>query len=110
MSKTSRTHGEAMVELLRNDPAFADEYLRAALEEAEEPGGKEALLAALRHVAEAQGMAQVAERAGIQRESLYRALSPKGNPTLKTLLAVLGAAGLRLGVTRTPAHGDHVAA
>ena len=48
----------------------------------------------------AQGMAAVAERAGMQREGLYRALSPKGNPTLKTLLAILGGAGLRLAVTR----------
>ncbi len=54
---------------------------------------------ALRQVAEAQGMATVAERAGLQREGLYRALSPKGNPTLKTLL-ILGGAGLRLAVTR----------
>lgn len=58
------------------------------------------LLSALRHVAEAQGMAQVVERAGIQRESLYRALSPKGNPTLKTLLAVSDAACLHLSITR----------
>lgn len=90
----------AAIELLRDDPAFADEYLQAAMEQADEEGGREALLSALRHVAEAQGMAQVAERAGIQRESLYRALSPKGNPTLKTLVAVLEAAGLRLAITR----------
>lgn len=100
MSKASRPHDEAVIEMLRDDPAFADEYLAASLEAIDEPGGKEALLAALRQVAEAQGMATVAERAGIQREGLYRALSPKGNPTLKTLLAILGAAGLRLSVTR----------
>ena len=100
MSNASRPHDEAVVELLREDPAFADEYLAAALEEADEPGGQEALLRALRHVAEAQGMAAVAERAGIPRESLYRALGPKGNPTVKTLLAVLSAAGLHLAVTR----------
>jgi probable addiction module antidote protein len=108
MSRASRPHDESIVELLREDPAFADDYLRAALEESEEPGGHAALLGALRHVAEAQGMALVAERAGIQRESLYRALSPKGNPTLKTLLAVLNAAGLRLAVTK--AGHDGVAA
>jgi DNA-binding phage protein len=45
------------VELLRDDPAFADEYLHAAMEQADEEGGREALLSALRHVAEAQGMA-----------------------------------------------------
>ena len=100
MSKASRPHDEAVIEMLRDDPAFADEYLAASLEAIDEPGGKEALLAALRQVAEAQGMATVAERAGIQREGLYRALSPKGNPTLKMLLAILGAAGLRLSVTR----------
>ena len=96
----SRPHDAAVVELLKADPDIANEYLAAALEESDEPGGQAALLAALRHVAEAQGMAAVAERAGIPRESLYRALGPKGNPTVKTLLAVLGAAGLHLAVTR----------
>ena len=96
----SRPHDAAVVELLKADPEFANEYLAAALEEADETDGQVALLAALRHVAEAQGMAAVAERAGMPRESLYRALGPKGNPTIKTLLAVLGAAGLHLAVTR----------
>lgn len=100
MSRASRPHAEAVIEMLRDDPAFADDYLRAAMEQADQEGGREALLSALRHVAEAQGMAQVAQRAGIQRESLYRALSPNGNPTLKTLVAVLEAAGLRLAITR----------
>ncbi|MES2152634.1 MAG: addiction module antidote protein [Pseudomonadota bacterium] len=100
MNKSFRPHDDAVVELLREDPVFADEYLAAALDEADQDGGRQALLAALRHVAEAQGMATVAERAGIPRESLYRALSPNGNPTVKTLLAVLGAAGLKLRVRR----------
>lgn len=100
MSKASRAHAEAVIEMLRHDPAFADEYLRAAMEQADQEDGREALLSALRHVAEAQGMAQVAERAGIQRDGLYRALSPKGNPTLETLVAVLEAVGLRLAITR----------
>nr|WP_315393099.1 addiction module antidote protein [uncultured Duganella sp.] len=89
--------------MLREDPSFADEYLAAAMDEVNEDGGRQALLAALRHVAEAHGMAVVAERAGIPRDSLYRALSPSGNPTVKTLLAVLDAAGLKLGVHRVPA-------
>ena len=103
MNKTSRPHDDAVVELLREDPSFADEYIAAAMEESDLEGGREALLSALRHVAEAQGMTSVAERAGIPRESLYRALSPNGNPTIKTLLAVLGAAGLKLGVHRIAA-------
>lgn len=100
MARASRPHAEAVVALLRQDPGFADDYLRATLEQADEEGGHAALLAALRHVAEAQGMAKVAERAGIKRESLYRALSPKGNPTMKTLAAILEAAGLRLSIER----------
>lgn len=98
--QSSRPHDDAVVEMLRSDPTFADEYLSVAMNEADQPGGREALLAALRHVAEAQGMATVAERAGLPRESLYRALSPKGNPTIKTLLAVVSAAGLKLDVYR----------
>jgi DNA-binding phage protein len=66
----NRPHDAAVVELLKADPDFANEYLAAALEEADEPGGQPALLPALRHVAETQGMAAVAERAGIPRESL----------------------------------------
>ncbi len=75
MNEASRPHDQTVIELLREDPDFADEYLTTAFEEINEPGGREALLAALRHIAEAQGMARV----GIKRESPYHALSPKGN-------------------------------
>lgn len=54
MNNTSRLHDEAVVELLREDPIFAAEYLAAAMEEANQDGGYEALLAASRHVTEAQ--------------------------------------------------------
>jgi probable addiction module antidote protein len=103
MNNSFRPHDDTVVELLREDPDFANEYLAAAMNEVDQDGGRQALLAALRHVAEAQGMASVAERAGIPRETLYRALSPNGNPTVKTLLAALDAAGLKLGVYRAVA-------
>ncbi|EFD5123878.1 putative addiction module antidote protein, partial [Escherichia coli] len=62
----------------------------------DEEGGQEAFLSALRHVVEARGgMAQIAARAGVSRETLYRTLSPKGNPTLKTLRSVVSATGLQ---------------
>ena len=96
--KASRPHDETVVDMLKADSKFSAVYLAAALEEADQPGGQSALLAALRQIAEAQGMASVAERAGLPRESVYRALSPRGNPTLKTLLALLHATGLRLAV------------
>ena len=57
----------------------------------------------LRALAEAYGgLGAVAAKAGISRESLYRSLSPKGNPTLKTLVAVLNTMGLRLSVVPQP--------
>ena len=84
-----------MVRRLRTDPEFAAEYLKAALEESDEP---RVLLLALRHLARAHGIAKVAKAAGIERESLYRALSEKGNPRLSTLVAVTRVVGLRLTV------------
>ena len=55
------THDEVVGDMLTADPEMADVYLATALEEANLPGGQFALLAALRHIAEAQGMANVAE-------------------------------------------------
>jgi len=93
--KASISDDEAMIRELRDDPEFAAEYLRAALEEDDEP----AVLLALRHIAEARGgIAKVAKAAGIERESLYRALSRRGNPRLSTLVAVTKAVGLKLTV------------
>lgn len=93
---TCISHDEAIVEELRRDPEFAAEYLKTALEDTDEP---RVLLVALRHLAEAKGgMAKIAKAAGIERESLYRALSARGNPRLSTLTAVTKALGLRLTV------------
>lgn len=94
--KPSISHDEAMRKRLRKDPDFAAEYLKAAMEEDTEPG---VLLIALRRVAEARGgVAKVAKAAGVERESLYRALSTRGNPRLSTLVAVTKAMGLKLTV------------
>ncbi len=93
--KASISHNEAMVRRLRRDPGFVAEYLKAALEDEDEP---QVLLIALRHLAQAQGIAKVAKAAGVERESLYRALSEHGNPRLSTLFAVTKAIGVRLTV------------
>src|SRR5271168_4799580 len=94
--KASVSHEEATVSELRENPEFAAEYLRAALEDDDEPS---VLLIALRRIAEARGgIAKVAKAAGIERESLYRALSARGNPRLSTLVAVTKAVGLKLTV------------
>jgi probable addiction module antidote protein len=92
----SISHDEAIVRELRDNSKYAVEYLKAAIEESDEP---QVLLIALRHLAEAKGgLAEVAKAAGIQRESLYRAFSPRGNLRLSTLLAVTKAMGMKITV------------
>ena len=72
-------------------------HLRGAASDAADP---KTYLTALRKVVEARGgMASVAERAHLSRETLYRTLSSRGNPTIRTLSAILKAAGLKLGVS-----------
>ena len=67
-------------------------YLEAAFED----GDPALIAAALGDAARAKGMAKVAAEAGLGRESLYKALSPKGNPEFATVLKVIRALGLRL--------------
>ena len=75
-------------------------YLEACLEEAD---GDAAFIAkALGDIARAKGMAQVACDAGLSRESLYKALSGDRNPTLGTVLRVIGALGLKLRAEAVP--------
>ena len=82
------------------DRAEAAAYVEAMLE-LDDPA---ALLVALRHVAKAHGMAEVARRADVGEKTLFRALSENGNPTIATVHKVLHAVGLRLSVTPEPAH------
>jgi probable addiction module antidote protein len=70
-------------------------YLEAAFEE----GDATLIAAALGDIARARGMTEVARRAGLGRESLYKALSIDGNPQLDTILRVMQALGLRLHAT-----------
>lgn len=79
------------------DPVYAAEYLNAVLED-EEDGADAVFLLALRDVADAFQMSSIAERAGVNRENLYRMLSGTGNPKLSSLFAVLKALGLHLSV------------
>ncbi len=67
-------------------------YLEAAFEDGD-PG---LIAAALGDIARAKGMTTVAAEAGLGRESLYKALSPDGNPEFATVLKVMRALGLRL--------------
>jgi len=92
----SISHEDALIEELRDDPEFAAEYLRSALEDDDDP---QVLMTALRRIAEAHGgVGEIAKAAGLARESLYRTLSAKGNPRLSTLRAITKAMGLRITV------------
>jgi probable addiction module antidote protein len=67
-------------------------YLEAALED----GEPAVIVQALGAIARARGMSQIARDTGLGRESLYKALSPEGNPEFATVLKVVRALGLKL--------------
>lgn len=83
------------------DPADhldTDEAVTAYLEAAFEENDPALIAAALGDVARARGMSRIARQAGLSRESLYKALSPEGNPEFGTILRVMRALGVRLSV------------
>lgn len=91
----SKPHDEAMAELYRSDPALALEVINGILTD----GDQAELLIVLRQMAQAFGGVQaVAEQAHLNPTQLYRTLSPKGNPALSSLSAILKAMGMRLAV------------
>lgn len=100
-------------------PFRAADFLRAEdvpdfLAEALHDGDHRMLPVALRTAASVLGMAELARRTGLSRETLYRTLSEKGNPRLDTLGAILAAFGLRLSVlpasaSRAPRKTSHAA-
>jgi probable addiction module antidote protein len=93
MNQITAKYEDGLKASLRN-PDEAAAYLNAALEE----NDQEIFLLALRDIAEARGFSQVAQDAQLNRENLYRMLSPTGNPQLSSLNALLQSMGLRLAV------------
>ena len=87
-----------LIDSLR-DKEEAANYLQVALEEYQKDGDTEVLLLALRHVTEAQGGISVLSRkTHLNRESLYKTLSNRGNPRLATLGLLLKALGFQLSI------------
>lgn len=82
---------------LDNEEAIA-EYITAALEDP----NPDVFLTAVRDVARARGMTQLAKDAGVGRESLYKALSPGAKPRYDTMLKLLHALGVKL--SASPVH------
>lgn len=92
MTRKTRPYRELRLERLSN-PGVAVHYLNLAMEDS-----PESFLQALGNVAQARQITNVAKLAGVQRETLYRAFSEQGNPTLGTLNAVFKAVGLKLSI------------
>ncbi len=91
MTKAVKTRPWDTAEHLVTDEDMAL-YLEVALEE----GDPALITAALGDIAPAKGMTQIARDTGLGRESLYKALSPKGNPEFATILKVVSALGIKL--------------
>jgi len=92
-----RFHDDALAEMLIEDSTLAVDFLNDVLAN----GDQAELLVALRQLSKAHGgMARVAQLAELNPTQLYRALSPEGNPELRSLTAILRAMGMRLAVER----------
>jgi probable addiction module antidote protein len=102
MSKSGRPYKEFLIEQLKKDPKLVVEYVRASFEENWDM--PEALLSALRAVAEATGFEELASRAQLSSKSLYKILSDKreSQPRFETVYRLLDALGLRLTVEPKP--------
>ncbi|MCD4726322.1 MAG: putative addiction module antidote protein [Pirellulales bacterium] len=72
-------------------------YLQAAFED----GDPAVVIHALGNIARARGMSQIARETGLGRESLYKALSPEGNPEFATVFKVVQALGIKLSAEPT---------
>lgn len=96
--KNTASYHDELIESLKK-PREADLYLKIAMEEYQEDGDTEALLVALRNIAEARGgMGLLAKKTYLNRQNLYHVLSEKGNPTLDTFGLILRGLGYKLSI------------
>ncbi len=93
MTKPAVSYEQGLSEALADSTESAA-YLNAALED----GSQEVFLMALRDVANARGITNLANETSLNRENLYRILSGQGNPQLSSLKSLLDALGLKLAV------------
>ena len=92
------------IQMYREDPALAADMLNACLED----GEMEEFLLALRHVTKAfGGMSEVAKATGLHEKTLYKSLSSKGNPNLKTLIGVAEVMAMRIALLPAEKHHNH---
>ena len=99
----STEYRDYLLERLRNDPGEALSYLNAAIGESDG-----AFLVALKDVIDAEiGMSGLSSTTHLHRVSLYKMLSEEGNPTLKSLEAILDAIGLKITVAPKDQESTH---
>ncbi len=95
---------------IKTSPYDSAEYLDTAeavnayMEEALETDDPAFIAKALGTIARARGMSEIARKAGLSRESLYKALSTEGNPEFGTVIRVMQALGLKFSITATHSH------
>ena len=94
MPKRTRSYETDLIKELKN-PEEAAAYLNAHLGE-DSQDSEELFLLALRDVAQAHGIVNIAERSNLGRESIYKTLSSEGNPKFYTLKSILKSMGLKL--------------
>lgn len=97
MPKRTKNYEDSLIESLKN-PLEAAEYLNAYLSNDDGQTTEEEFLLALRDIAKAYGMTEIAHKTSLGRESLYKMLSKSGNPKIKTLRILLDSIGLKLSV------------
>lgn len=95
--KPAKPYEESLFKALKN-PEEAAEYLNASLEEAVESDNIQIFLLALKDIARARGMTRVAGLAKLNRESMYKMLSTKGNPEFGSLWQLLDSLGLKFSI------------
>jgi probable addiction module antidote protein len=78
-----------------NDEETIAEYLNAIMEE----NDQDLLLGAIGDIAKARGMREIAQKSGLGRESLYKALAPGAKPRFETIMGVLRALDINLSLT-----------
>ena len=79
----------------------SDESINAYMEEALETDDPAFIATALGTIARARGMSEIAKKAGLTRESPYKALGPEGNPEFGTVIRMIHALGLKFSITST---------
>lgn len=96
MPKRTKNYEDSLLDALK-DPVEAVAYLNTHLEDKGDDS-EELFLMALRDVAKAHGFSKIAEISCLGRESLYKALSKRGNPRLRTVSRLLDAMGLKMSI------------